>query len=224
VELDELKAAWHSLDTTVEAAQRLLVLTARELKVGRAKSALRPLVQLIYVELALGIAALLSLGAFGAEYWNVARYSIPAAVLHVFAILTVANTVSQLGMVRRIDFSGPVVAAQGQLVQLAARRSIAARWQLLLAPLLWTPFAIVVTRGVLEFDIYRAFGWTWVNANLAFGVAMIPALSWITRRFGDRLKRSGAVKTLTDHIAGRSLDASMKAIDEIASFERTTER
>jgi hypothetical protein len=220
MELDELKLAWHSLDAKVEAAQRLQTATVRELKMERAHSALRPLVRLIYVELALGIATVLLMGAFLAQYWDVARYSIPGAVLHIFAILSIANAVSQLAMVGQIDYSGPVVKAQGQLMTLTAKRAQAARWQLLLAPLLWVPFAIVVARGVLGFDIYRVFGWTWVNVNLVFGVAMIPVLSWITRRFGDRLKRSGIVRTMTDHIAGRSLRAATRALEEIASFER----
>jgi hypothetical protein len=220
MELEELKLAWHSLDAKVDAAQRLQAATVRELKADRAESTLRPFIRLVYLELGLGIAAVLLLGAFLAGHWDVARYSVPAAVLHVVAILTVANAVSQLALIGQIDFSGPVVRAQGQLVKLTAKRAVAARWQLLLAPLLWTPFAIVVARGLLGFDIYRAFGWTWVNVNLMFGVAMIPVVHWVTRRFGERLKRSSIVRTMSDHIAGRSLDASMKALDEIASFER----
>jgi len=220
MELDELKLAWHSLDAKVEATQRLQAAAVRELRMERAQISLRPLVWLIYIELALGIAAVLLMGAFTAEYWRVARYSVPAAALHVCAILTILNAASQLSIVRQIDYSAPVVIAQGQLLKLMAKRAQAARWQLLLAPLLWVPLSVVVARGVLGFDIYRVFGWTWVNVNLAFGVAMIPALSWMTRRFGDRLNRRGVMKTVADHIAGRSLDASMRALEEIASFER----
>jgi hypothetical protein len=220
MELDELKLAWQSLDAKVEATQRLQATTVRQLKIERAHSALRPLVRLIYVELALGILAALLVGTFLGEYWQVARYSIPAVVLHIFAILSIANAGSQLAVVGKIDYSGPVVEAQSQLMKLTARRVQVARWQLLLAPLLWVPFAVVVARGVLGFDIYRVFGWTWINVNIAFGVAMIPVLSWITRRFGDRLERSGIIKTVADHIAGRSLESAMKALEEISNFER----
>jgi hypothetical protein len=220
MELDELKLAWRSLDAKVDAGHSLQAATMRELKMERAQSSLRPLVWLIYIELALGIAAVLLLGAFTAEYWRVARYSIPGAVLHICAILTIVNAASQLTIVGQIDYSGPVVISQRHLMRLTARRARAARWQLLLAPLLWVPLSVVVGRGVLDFDIYRVFGWAWVSVNLAFGVAMIPVLSWVTRRFGDWKNRSSAMKTMADHIAGRSLDASMNALEEIASFER----
>jgi hypothetical protein len=187
---------------------------------ARAHSALRPLILLIVLELALAVVALLWLGGFLARYWDVARYAIPGAALHVCAILTFANAVYQLTTVRQIDFSGPVVAAQSLLTKLTAQRARAAQWQLLLASLIWTPFAIVVARGLLGFDIYRTFGWTWISVNLAFGVAMIPLLSWITRRFGDRLQQVGIVRRMSDHIAGRSLQTSMRVLEEIASFER----
>jgi hypothetical protein len=220
MELDELKLAWHSLDAKVDAAHRMHVATVRELKMERAHSALRPLALLIILELSLAIVALLWLGGFLAQYWNVARYAIPGAALHICAILTLVNAVYQLTIVGQIDFSGPVVGAQSMLTKLTAQRARAARCQLLLAALLWTPFAIVVARGLLGFDVYRVFGWSWINVNLAFGVAMIPLLSWIARRFGDRLQQAGFVKRMSDHIAGRSLQTSMRVLEEIAAFER----
>lgn len=220
MELDELKLAWHTLDAKVDAAHRLHVATVRELKSARAHSSLRPLVLLIVLELVIAIVAVILMGRFLGQYWDVARYSIPAAALHIFAILTAANAIYQLTIVRQIDFTGPIVAAQSLLTKLAAQRARAAQWQLLLACLMWTPFSIVVARGLLGFDLYQVFGWTWVNVNLAFGIIMIPVLSWIARRFGERLAQSGIVKRMSDHIAGRSLKVSMQVSEEIASFER----
>jgi hypothetical protein len=89
----------------------------------------------------------------------------------------------------------------------------------LLAPLLWTPLAIVGAQGLFGFDVYRAFGPAWIGANLGFGLAFIPLAIWVTRRCSERFGSSPWFNRLADDIAGRSLATAKEQLDEIVRFE-----
>ena len=132
----------------------------------------------------------------------------------------IASAAAQLAMLRAADYSAPVVTIQRTLTKLAALRIRTTQWLLLLAPLLWTPFAIVVARGALGFDVYRWFGMRWVAANLIFGLALSPLLFWAARRFSDRLQQFWIAESLADGVAGRSLSIANGLLNEIVRFER----
>jgi hypothetical protein len=70
----------------------------------------------------------------------------------------------------------------------------------------------------LGFDIYEGFGVVWLAANLAAGAVAIPLVLWAGRRFGNR--GSNLWKRLADDVAGRNLNAAIRNLDEIATFEK----
>ena len=137
----------------------------------------------------------------------------PAIVLDVVAVLTIASAAAQLRLLNSLDYAQPVVAIQSVLTELALRRVREVRWQWLLMLPLWTPFAIVVAQGIFGFDLYRWFGAGWVAANVVFGIACTPLMVWLARRLDAG--RDGIVGGLLDDIAGRrmadAMDDSMKS-------------
>ncbi len=149
-----------------------------------------------------------------------ARFAVPAVALHVVAVLLMASTVAQLAMLRSVDYSGPVLAIQRTLAKLTALRIRTTKWLLLLAPLLWTPLAIVVAQGVFGLDVYRWFGLRWVAANLGFGLVVVPLLIWAARRYRDRWQQFWIIESLADDLAGRSLSMAKGYLGEIARFGR----
>jgi hypothetical protein len=66
------------------------------------------------------VLATLLLGFFLAEHINEAKFAVPAVLLHVVAVLTIAAVVRQLAMIGCMDYSVPVVAMQHQLAELRA--------------------------------------------------------------------------------------------------------
>jgi hypothetical protein len=217
MELDEMKTLWAELDRRIDVriGQRM----HKELALGKVRSALRRLAGMPVLELGVDILAVVLFGAFLAEHIHIVRYAVPAIVLHVAAVLKLASTVYQLAIIGRIDYAAPVVAIQRQLAALRAFRIRTTMWVLLLAPLLWTPLAIVAARALLGLDLYRAFGPAWIALNLAFGVAVLALALWIARRHAGALQRSRFLARLADDIAGRSLVAATSYLDEIAHFE-----
>jgi hypothetical protein len=219
MELDEMKTLWAELDRRVDASIDFDRRILKELKLGKAQSALRRLAVMPLFELGVDILAVLLLGAFLAQHIHVARYAVPAIALQVAAVLKLASNVRQLTMLGGIDYAAPVVAIQRQLAALRALRIGTTKWILLLGPLLWTPVLIVAAKALLGFDVYAAFGPLWIALNLAFGVAVLALALWIARRHAGALRRSPFLARLADDIAGRSLAAATTHLDEIARFE-----
>jgi serine/threonine-protein kinase len=219
MELDDLKTAWGELDRRLETSLALNRSLFKELKLDKARSALGGLARVLWCELISGAVAALVLGSFLAGHLSDARFAIPAIVLQIAAILTIAACVWQLAVVGRIDYSAPVVTIQHELATLRLLRVHVTRWVLLLAPLLWTPLVIVAAKGCFGFDVYREIGRPWIAANIAFGLAVIPVGFWMANRFAARSGGSRVLKHLADAIAGRSLGRAMGLVDEIARFE-----
>ena len=220
MELDDLKAAWQAMDVRIVANRALNISLLREIKLTTARSALRPLEWLLWLEMAAAAAVAVLVGGFLGEHWRLARFALPALALHVTAILVLAGTAAELHAVRTIDYAAPVVRLQGALTRLARMRVRNAQWLLLAAPLLWTPFAVVLAQGLWGFDLYHHFGTGWIVTNFAVGLALVPLMYWMARRFDARAERAGIIQSLADDVAGRSLAAASRIVDEISRFER----
>jgi len=217
MEFDELKSAWRVLETRLDAEHALTAQVFTELKLERARSALRPLWWLLAAQLVIALGAVVLLGAFLADYWQVPRFAAPAILLDIVAVMLVVSTVGQLRVLRTIDYGQAVVRIQSLLTELAVRRAREVRWQWMLMLPLWIPLAIVVMQGIFGFDIYRVFGARWIAVNVAMGIVLTPVVVWWARRFDDR--HDGFAKGVADDIAGRRLSDAMRRLDEIGAFE-----
>lgn len=218
MELDEMKAAWRELDQRMDAGMERDQRVWKELALDRARSALRRLAGWPVVECVIDALAVLLLGTLLFEHLHEVRYAVPILVLHVAAIGKLSATIRQLVRIARIDYAAPVVEIQRQLAALRALRIRTTMGVLLLAPLLWTPLAIVAARVLLGLDLYRGAGPVWIGCNLAFGAAVIPLALWIARRHAGWLRSSRFLQRLADDIAGRSLLAATGHLDEIERF------
>ena len=219
MEFDELKAAWHALDARIESGHALNAAVFTELKLERARSALRPLWWLASMQFAISLGAVVLLGAFLADHWHVARFAVPAVLLDVTAVMSIVSAIGQLRVLSTIDYSQPVVTIQGKLTDLAVRRAREVRWQWLLMLPLWVPLAIVVMQGMFGFDIYRWFGAGWIAANVAFGIVVTPLIVWLARYFDSRRE---IARRPVDDLAGRRLAEAQTRLAEVVAFETET--
>ncbi len=115
-----------------------------------------------------------------------------------------------------------MVAIQRELAALRALRLRTNRWILLLAPVVWTPLAIVAAEGLIGLDLYRVPGPLWLATNLAFGVAASALLVWISPRVARRWPDAPFLRRLADDLAGTSLIAAVRLVDRIDDFDRGT--
>lgn len=218
MELDEIKGLWAESNRNVEASMRLDTLLLQRSNLGKTETSLKRLARGITFELianALGVALI---GAFISANLHEPRFLVPAAILDIYAIALIVAGARQLVGLHDLDYDEPVVAIQTRLERLRLQRIRTTIGTLLFAPLMWVPLLIVCLRGLFGVDVYVA-GWTWLAANVIFGVAVIPVAVFLARLFGPRLAASTPMRALADAIAGHSLKSAIDTLDSIRRFE-----
>ena len=222
MELDDLKSAWKDIGQRLEGMDGALRMSLRAAKSGtleRTRTKLQLVRLVLWYEIAAGVVAALLIGSYLADHLGTMRFAVPAALLHLGAILTIAVAARQLAGLAAVDFGGPVVAIQRRLGELRLLRARANRWLILSAPLLWALLVIVVPHALIGLDVYSAFGLPWIGCNLAHGVAVVAAAVALTRRPPAWLRDSAFLRWLGDDLTGRRIATASGVLDEIASFE-----
>jgi hypothetical protein len=171
----------------------------------------------IFAELACDLAGVVLIGWFIGNFVGQLKYLVPAIALDVYAIALVVAVARQSSVLGAVDFGGAVLCVQQRLQKLRLLRIRTTLGTLLFAPLMWLPLLIVGARGVFGIDVYAA-GVAWLAANVLFGLAVIPIAVFFARRYGSRLQQSSALRLLADGIAGRSLMAALRDLQQVRDF------
>jgi len=147
----------------------------------------------IWFELGSSTVALLWLGSFLASHVRQLRFAFPTCVLMVAAVLTLAASARQLVVLSRGRGGSFVVKLRRQ--ELTALRAMVMRWVLRLSPLLWIPLAIVVAQACCGYDVYDAFGRSWLVVNLIAGLVLMDLVVLLCNRMGYGSGEQLAVST-----------------------------
>lgn len=219
--LDELKSMWEANDRKLDESVRLNRVLLRGERLRGVRAPLRQLIFELSMEIAASAVAMALLGNFFAQPIAEARFVWPAALLDLWLLFCIVASARQLVRAKRIAYDGPVATIQGQLGELRILRVRTFRVALLSGQIVWwIPFSIVALKMLFGIDAYRFLSAGVIAVNLLFGVAVIPAAIWMTKRFGHRFKRSGWMGRLADEIAGRSLSEAQRTVTEIVEFEK----
>lgn len=222
MDLDELKALWKDTDRrlgTMEPALRLNLRLAQAGTLDRTRSALRGVRLALWYEVGAGAVVALLAGSYLAGHIGTLRFALPAAALQLAAILTLGAAARQLVALQQIDYTGPVLTIQRRLADLGVRRAWSNRWLVLSSPLLWALLVVVVPHGLFGIDAYRALGWRWLGANLAFGLVVLGGAAWAGRRAAAGSRCAAVLRWVGDDVTGRRVARASGILDDVAAFE-----
>ena len=215
MELDDMKAAWKTLDERLERQDALNFHAFKEGKLDRMRRGLRPLVWGQSIQIVIGALIALWGGGFWPEHLHEQDLLIAGVIVHLAGISMIALGALMQVLIARIDYSSPVLAIQRQLAQLRklyvyGGLAVGLPWWLL-----WMPF-LMVALGYAGVDLYRhAPSVIWIGS--AVGVAGLLA-TWGFMRWAG--KRPRLAERLEDHAAGGSIRKAQATLDEIARFEQ----
>ena len=219
MDLDGLKQKWaehdRKLDVNIRLTRQLLTTT----KLNRAQSALWRLAAFLTLEAAVALAVVVVLGSFIGDQMAAPRFWMPAAMLDLFEIGTVIVLGQQIRLALQIDYGKPIATIQKQLALLRMLSIRSIQWTLLLAPLLWTPLMIVALKGLLGVDAYKILGASYLSACLLLGVAIIPTVLWLSKKFSERMGGSPMIQRLMRSLAGHNLNAASDFLAALSEFE-----
>jgi len=171
----------------------------------------------------IGLIGLVILGQFIYQHWAEPRFVLPAVVLQVWVIASLAASIRQIAMALQIDYDKPIALIQKQLESLRVLRIRITQWALLTGQVVWwIPFLIVALKGFWDVDAYKVFGTGFLLANIAVGLAIIPLAIWVSRKFGARMGRSPGMQRLMRELAGYNLNAATGFLATVSEFETET--
>jgi hypothetical protein len=214
-ELDDLKIAWQTLNRNLERQHTLALHQFKETKIGRLRSGLRPLL--------LGQLALLLIGAAvtvaSAQFW-VKHVGAPfllgcGVFLQGYGIMFIAFAIRDLFLIRRIDYSAPVIAIQKQLAALRSWHIRAAAWHGFIGSVAWLPVMIVMLH------LMGVNGFTDKPAKVAWLIS--TAAVCLLANYGlMRLAHSPGKwgRALQNSWIGSSVNRAQAMLDEIERFEK----
>jgi len=205
MEFDELKRAWQEydgkLDTSLHLNRRLL----QSSMPGKAETVLKRLSQWLWVEVLLSLVVAGWLGSFVWHHAAQSPFLIPAAVLDLCAIVLVLAGIHQIVAISRMDYSAPVVVVQKQLESLRVERIRTTKWTLRLAPLAWTLLFVVAMKSLFDVDAYIVFGTARLAGSVIFGLLVVAAGIWVSRRYATHV--------------GHNLIAATRFLHSVSEFE-----
>jgi hypothetical protein len=210
MELDDMKAAWQTLNQRLDAQEALNLHMFKEGKLDRMKRGLRPLVWGQAIQIAIGALIAIWGGSFWVAHMAEPQLLIAGLLVHAAGISMIALGALMETLIARIDYSAPVLTIQRQLLHL---RKVYVRGGLAVGLpwwVLWIPFAEVAANK-------HAFAPSFIYINYAVGVAGIIATLLVYRWLH---KRPQLAKRLEDGAAGRSIVNAQRLVDEIARFEQ----
>jgi hypothetical protein len=219
MELDELKTMWESYDRKLDTSIRLSTKLLNAPVLRKARTATTRLLIVWQIELVLALIATALLGGF--SWMNILhpRFVFSGVLLMVMAIALVSTYVRRIMALRIIDFSGPIVTIQKQLEAIRIAEIRATKWTLLLAPLAWTPFMVVVFQGLFHVDVFAVFPMGWLAGNVVFGLLVIVLERWISYRYAERMQNSPRLQRWMRDLNGYNLKAAMGFMRKAAEFE-----
>jgi hypothetical protein len=219
MELDALKEKWTEHDKTLDVSIRLNRQALNEVKLNRTRSAMQRLVASLSVEAAIQLGAVVLIGSFIGGHIRMPRFALTGSALDVFAIAILIALIQQIVRALQIDYDNPVVAIQRQIAALRVLRVRHTLWILIAAPLIWTPLFIVAMKAFWGLDAFHIFGAVFLAANLLFGLAVILAATWLSKKFGNRMDHSPILQGVMRTLAGYNLNAATGYLAALSQFE-----
>lgn len=218
MELDELKAAWQSLDRQLQRQKTINLQLLTETRLRKARAGLRWLLALGIGQVAFGVLVTVFCATFWIAHLHQPALMLSGIVLHAYGVAMIVAGVTEILLIVRTDYAGQVVVIQKYLAVLRQWRVRTKRWFGLAQWLLWVPVMLVMFEYLAGVDLWMhspaMVGWC-----LATGAAGLLATLWLLYRSPRALRRRVG-DYLDDASAGSLLRRAQASLDEIAGFER----
>ena len=214
MELDDFKAAWHTLDARLARQERLQLELLRGQRSDRARRNLRALSVGMALQAALGLGLVLLGIACWKQNPGVAGLFATGIALHAFGVLHIAMAGLVAGLASTADYASPVLAIQKRLrlllrLQVLNSNVCGAPW--------WIMWVLVVV-GFAGLSPEPATDGTpgWIWASLAIGVVgTVATWAWTARAARNR---AGLYARIDDGADG--IRRNLALFDDIERFER----
>ena len=218
MELDELKAAWQTLDRRLDQHDRINLLLLTEQRVAKARSRLRPLFFGQLVQILSGVLMI----ALGVSVWSshreVSSLLISGLIIHIYGVAMIIIAGVTLGMIAACNDAAPFLEIQQRLARLRTfyirgGMAIGLAWWLI-----WIPFVTVLFNWLAGVNVVERTPSVAV-IGIVIGVVGLFA-TWLFHRWAHNPQRPRLAKFLDNSMTGSSLRKAREELDVLKAFER----
>lgn len=216
-ELEDLKITWQTLNRNLERQHPLALQQFRETKRSRFQNGFRPLVIGQIIQIIGGALLALWGGSFWVDHLAVAHLMIDGILLHLYGLMMIIFAARDLFLVRRFDYSAPVLVLQKQIGDLRAWHRTTGLWFGVAGCVIWIPAMLMIFQR-LGADVWRrnpeVVGWFLLCGFVSLGI--MGGLIAFSRRPG----REKFARGLDNSTAGWSVRRAESVLEEIEHFEK----
>jgi hypothetical protein len=226
MELNEVMFLWEMYDKKLEGVVKINQRFVHLIEAEKVKSSLAPLYWRRVAEIILQTGWLLLLIVFLAKHFYQPAYAVSALVLMAFFIVAFMNSLKQLIIIQRMDYSSEIVAIQGSLAMLQASNLRYARMLILFIPACLA-FPVVFFRTMQDWhipafeniDMITLTGGHWWTAQLASTLALIPLGIWCYTQLSYKNIHKQWVRDFIERSSGRRVRKSLEFMKELHSLK-----
>jgi|SRR5882757_960826 len=226
MELNEVMPLWEMYDKKLEEAVKLNQRFIHLIEAEKVKSSLAPLFWRRIAEIIIQTGWMLLLVVVLVKNFFQPAYAVSALVLIAFFIVAFINSIKQLIIIKRMDYSSDIVTIQGSLAMLQANNLNYARMVILFIPACLA-FPVVFFRAMKDFhikvfeniDIITLTGGHWWTAQLAATLSLIPLGIWCYTQLSYKNIHKKWVRNFIERSSGRRVRKALEFMKELHSLK-----
>ena len=223
MQLEVLQRQWQRLDEKLEQSLKINSEMLRLTVMQPARRRMNRGMVWPALDIAFSIMVLLLAGTFLGNHWRTWSLVGPASGVIIAAILLLIDSIRQLSLVSKIDWSGTVVEIQCSLSRLRMATIRQFKWIILLSPLVGFCGLIVGLQWLLDLlpephFIFDKLNPWWTAANFVFGVLFVPFGEAVIVFLARRFRSSGWWQRAQAGISGTSMRKTMEELEHWASL------
>ncbi|MBL7697765.1 MAG: hypothetical protein JNK79_06385 [Chitinophagaceae bacterium] len=227
MELDQLKAVWHTYDVKIQKALNLNVRFLEMVESQKVKSKLRPLFWGKAIETVLHTLVIALLLAFVLNHVSDVNYFASGLILLGFYGVAISNSISHVRIINRIDYSQEVVSIQKDLAALRSGNLNYAKMTILCIPT-FLAYPPVISQAIKDldltyfsaFDIIAQSNGSWWLAQFSSSLVLIPLCAWMYTQLNQRNIHKPWVKDFIEKASGKRVSGALEFMNELDQLKR----
>jgi glucan phosphoethanolaminetransferase (alkaline phosphatase superfamily) len=189
MDFQELSTLWNSndqeLDRQIEIRQRLV----KEVGIYKVRTYLSEIKWTAYFELAISLIFLPFIGRYLADTFSETKFFLPGLLLFAFLIFSVGISSYQLTLYYGIRAGYSVVQTQLKVARLKYMELLDINLLLIIIPLFFAPFMIVMAKALANYDLYRHSQWL-ISSTLGSVVVALVVVFFLRKFPNERLQEA----------------------------------
>jgi hypothetical protein len=226
MELNEIRSMWQAYDAKLEKTLKLNLHFIEMIQAQKVRSQLAPIFWQRAAAIILQSIILVLLFVFLYRNFFQVPYALSAIVLIAFFMIAFINSLKQIIIIKRMDYSNDIISIQSSLIMLQTNILNYARLVILCIPA-FLAFPGVVSKAIKDFDLkwFSAFdiiaqsNGSWWTAQLAATLSLLPLCIWFYTQVSHKNIHKKFVKDFIQKSSGTQVRKAIEFVNELESLK-----